>query len=189
MENYQNTGSGLKKMFIAEIGAIICAVVMLIPVLGTIVGGIGAIVFAVISMVGLYSAGKDIEGCKKAFTLTIVNIVLSILGTLLSSVAVLSMIISLASTVVSFLIVYLVCTSVGEVLKVNNYADVAGKGELVWKINLVCSAVSIVVTILAEIPVLAILAGVVSMIAGIAALVAGILYMIFLYKSYQAFGA
>ncbi|MGN0166596.1 MAG: hypothetical protein ACI4AB_01015 [Acetatifactor sp.] len=189
MENYQNTGSGLKKMFIAEIGAIICAVIMVIPLLGTVVGGIGAIVFTVISLVGLYSAGKDIEGCKQAFTLTIVNMVLSILGALLAKVAVLAVLISLASDVVSFLIVYLVCTSVGAVLKANNYADVAGKGETVWKINLVCYAVSIVVTILAKIPLLSILAGIVSFIVGIAGLVAGILYMIFLYKSYQAFGA
>lgn len=189
MENYQNTGAGLKKMFIAEIGVIACAVVMLIPLLGTIVGGIGAIVFAVISIVGLYGVGKDMDGCKKAFTLTIVNLVLSILAVPLGGVAVIGVLLSIASDVISFLIVYLVCTSVGTVLQANSYADVAAKGELVWKINLVCYAVSIVVTVLAKISFLSVLAGIVSSVVAIASLVAGILYMIFLYKSYQAFGA
>ena len=31
MQTYENAASGLKKMFIAEIGAIICAVVAIIP--------------------------------------------------------------------------------------------------------------------------------------------------------------
>ena len=189
MGNYQNTGAGLKKMFVAEIGAIACTVVMIIPIIGWVVGGIGAIVFAIISLIGLAAVGKDIEGCKQAFTLTIVNIVLSVLGSLFAKVAVISVLISIAENVVTFLIVYLVCTSVGAVLQANNYADVAAKGETVWKINLVCYAASIVITILSKIPLLSVLAGIVSVIVGIALIVAGILYMIFLYKSYQAFGA
>ena len=75
MNNYPNVGAGLKKMFIAQIGIIVCTVLAIIPIIN-IIAGIGAIVFAVISIVGLYGAGKDIEGCKKAFIITIVNIVI-----------------------------------------------------------------------------------------------------------------
>lgn len=189
MGNYENTGSGLKKMFIAEVGAIACMVVMIIPIIGWIIGGIGAIVFAVISLVGLAAVGKDIEGCKQAFTLTIVNIVISILASAFSKVALLAVLFTIAEDVVNFLIVYQVCTSVGTVLKGKNYADIAEKGETVWKINLVCYAVSIVITILAKIPLLSILAGIVGVIVVIAQIVASVLYMIFLNKSYQAFGA
>lgn len=188
MESYSNTGSGLKKMFIAEIGAIVCAVLLVIPVI-KVIGGIGAIVFAIISILGLYGVGKDIEGCKKAFVLTIANLVVSVLSSALGSVAVIGTLLTIAADVLNFLIVYLVCTSVGEVLKNRGHEDIAGKGEQVWKINLVCYAVSIVIAILEKIPVISILAGVLSFIIAIAAFVAGILYMIFLYKSYNAFGA
>jgi hypothetical protein len=189
MESYSNTGSGLKKMFIAEIGAIVCAVLLVIPVI-RVIGGIGAIVFTIISILGLYGAGKDIEGCKKAFVLTIANLVVVVLvNSSLGDVAVIGTLLTIAADVLDFLIVYLVCTSVGEVLKNRGHEDIAGKGELVWKINLVCYAVGIVAVILEKIPVIYILVVVLSVIIAIAGLVAGILYMIFLYKSYNAFGA
>lgn len=188
MNNYPNVGSGLKKMFIAQVGAVICVVLAVIPFIN-IIAAIGAIVFAVISMVGLYGTGKDIEGCKLAFTITIINIVISILASLFSGSTFLSLLFSIAGEVCSFLVVYFVCTSVGTALKEIGAADVAAKGESIWKINFVCYAASIVISILALIPVLSVIAGVVSIVVGIIAIVAGVLYMIFLYKSYQAFGA
>ena len=59
MGNRAEAGQGLKKMFIAMIGSI---------------------VFMVISIVGLNQAGKEIEGCKTAFILTIVTLIVSIVG-------------------------------------------------------------------------------------------------------------
>jgi len=84
MGNYQNAGAGLKKMFIASLGAVICTVLMIIPLIN-IIAAIAAIVFAVLSIVGLYGAGKDIEGCKTAFIITIINLVVSVLGNVFSS--------------------------------------------------------------------------------------------------------
>lgn len=188
MNNYPNVGGGLKKMFIAQIGALICVVLAVIPFIN-IIAAIGAIVFAIISMVGLYGAGKDIEGCKLAFTITIINIVLSIVASFFSGSTFFSLIFSIAEEVCSFLVVYFVCTSVGTALKEIGAADVAAKGETIWKINFVCYAASIVISILALIPFLSVIAGIVSIIVGIISIVAGVLYMIFLYKSYQAFGA
>ena len=188
MNNYPNAGAGLKKMFIAQIGIVVCTVLAIIPIIN-ILAGIGAIVFAIISMVGLYGAGKDIEGCKKAFTLTIINIVISILASIFSKSTLFSVIFSIAGDICAFLIVYNVCSSVAAILKDKGAADVAAKGESVWKINLGCYVASIVISILAVIPLLNILAGIAGFIVAIISLVAGILYMIFLNKSYQVFGA
>lgn len=187
MENYQNAGAGLKKMFIASVGTVICTVLAIVPIV-QIIAAIGIVVFAVLSMVGLYGAGKDIEGCKKAFTLTIANLVVSIVGAFLKP-GFLATIVSIVGYVLSFMVVYLVCSSVSEVMNRIGAADVAQKGETVWKINAGCYGVLVVVAILAMIPVLNVIAGVAAIIVAIVSLVALILYMIFLNKSSQALGA
>ena len=187
MGNYQNAGAGLKKMFIASVGAIICTVLMIIPIVN-ILAAIGAIVFGIMSMVGLDGAGKDIAGCKTAFTITIVNLVVSVLGAFLK-IGVLGTIITIVGEVLSLLVVYYVCTSVSEALTGIGAAEAAQKGLTVWKMNLVCYIIMIVVEVLALIPFINIIAAVVRVITAIVQIVASILYMIFLNKSYQAFGA
>lgn len=187
MGNYQNAGAGLKKMFIAAIGAIICTVLVIIPVIN-ILAGIGAIVFGVLSLIGLYGAGKDIAGCKTAFMITIINMIVSVVGTL-AGAGILGVIFSIADSVLSFLICYFVCTSVSAVMNQIGAADVAAKGGLVWKINAVCYAILIVIAILGMIPGLALIASVAAVGVMIASLVATVFYMIFLNKSSQALGA
>lgn len=187
MGNYQNAGAGLKKMFIAQIGAIICGVLAVIPVIN-ILAAIGILVFMVISLVGLNGAGKDIAGCKTAFMITIINMVVSVLAAFFKT-GIVGTIISIAGEVLSLLIIYFVCTSVAEALRQIGANDAADKGITVWKLNLVCYIILIVVQILVNVPVLAIIAGVVAIITGIVSLVASILYMVFLNKSYKAFGA
>lgn len=187
MENLQNAGAGLKKMFIASIGAIICSVLLFIPIIN-ILAAIGALVFGILSLVGLYTAGKDIAGCKTAFTITIINLVVSILGNIFKT-GILGSIVTIAGYVLSLLSVYYVCTSVAEVMNSINAGDVAQKGYTVWKINLVCYIVDIVIAVLALIPVLNVIAGVAAIIVAIVSLVASILYMVFLNQSYKALGA
>lgn len=188
MNNYLNAGGGLKKMFIAQVGAIICLVLAYIPIIN-IIAAIGAIVFAVISMVGLYNAGKDIDGCMTAFYVTIISLVLRIVAIPFSGNSFLSTIFGIANSVCSFLAVFFVCTSVAAVLKEVGAADTAAKGESVWKINLGCYAASIIISILSVIPVLNVIAGIAAIVLAIVSIVAGVIYIIFLYKSYQAFGA
>lgn len=187
MENFQNAGSGIKKMFIASVGAAVCAVLMIIPIVN-ILAAIGTFVFGIISMVGLYSAGKDIDGCQKAFMLTIANIVVSVAGAFLGT-GFLGVIVSIAGYALNFMVVYLVCTSVGGVMKQIGALEAAQKGETVWKINAVCYGVMIVVAILARIPVLSVIAVIASIVVAIASLVAAVLYMIFLNKCSQALNA
>ena len=187
MGNYQNAGAGLKKMFIAEVGLIVCTVLLLIPIIN-ILAAIGTLVFAIISMVGLYGAGKDIEGCKNAFTITMIGIVVKVFGSLVKK-GVLGVLFAIASDVLSFLVVYYVCTSVAEVMTAMGASDIAQKGITVWKINLVCTVISAVASIIGLIPLIGLVSTVINLVISIVGIVAGIIYMIFLNKSYQALGA
>lgn len=188
MNQYPNAGAGLKQMFIAQVGVIICIVCASIPSI-SLISMIGAIVFVVISLFGLYSLGKDIEECKMAFILTIVGAIVNILAKLLANVPVVGPLLKIAYTVISLLVVYFVCIPVSGALSQIGATDIADLGQTVWKLNLVCYAASIVCSILAMIPVLAVIGVLVSIFVLIAALVGEIMYMVFLYKSYNAFGA
>lgn len=188
MGTYNYAGPGLKKMFVAAIGAIVCTLFAIIPIIN-IVAAIGALVFAVVSMIGLHEAGKEIEGCKTAFTITIVSIAVSFIGGLVEDIAILNMLFTIAESVCSLLITYYVCTSVAAELRGIGANDVADSGEKVWKLNAGCYIVSIGVAILSIIPLINILAGVLGIIVAIVSIVASVIYMIFLNKSYKAFGA
>ena len=184
MEKYQNAASGLKLLFVAQVGAIVCQILSMIPIIGFI-AAVGSIVFLVLNMVGMFRAGKDIAGCQKAFILSVVSLVLSIL----SIIPIVGAVFSLAGYVVSFLIVYLVCTSVGEVMTELGGADIASTGGLVWKINLICYIALIVISVLSLIPFISNLANLLSIVVAIVSLVALVLYMIFIYKSSQKLAA
>ena len=81
---------------------------------------------------------------------------------------------------------YFVCTSVAETLRRTGSEEIAKSGDLVWKVNLICYLASILISVLALVPVLGVLAVVGSFVVTIAELVAAILYLIFLYKSSAA---
>ncbi len=208
MYQYFNAAQGLKKMFIAAIGVIICMVCAALGGAGTVVSAgagslasagilvlfavvaaIGMIVFSIISIVGLYGAGKDIEGCRTAFILTIINLVVSVLKNFFKSAPVLGLVFELAGDVISFLTTFYVCTSVASVMLSIGANDVASMGEIVWKITLVCDIILVVMAILVMIPGLTIIAGISTFIVLIVSLVAQILYLVFLSKSYHALGA
>lgn len=181
MGNYQNASGGLKKMYIAELGAIVCAVLSIIPLVN-IIAAIAAIVFMVLSIVGLYCVGKDIPGCQKAFMVTIISLVVSVFKAIFKT-GIMSAIFAIAGDVLSFLVVYLVCTSVAEVMVQLAAPDIADKGNSVWKINLVCYAVSAILSVLSIIPLINIIAAVLQVVVAIVQIVALVLYMIFLKKS------
>ena len=183
MSNYAEASQGLRKMFIAQIGAIVCTVIGAIPIIG-LIGALGALVFSVISIIGLHQAGKDIEGCKTALYLTVANIVVSLLG----QIKAISGVADIVGKIISLAIVYFVCTSVAAVLKSEGHAGIAAKGEKVWSINLICTVVSVICSILALIPLINIIAGIASFVIVIVSIYAGILYIIFLKQSSEALG-
>ena len=184
MNYYPNAAQGLKMMFWAEIAAIACVVLMVVPLVN-ILAMIAALAASIISMVGLYKAGSDDEGYKTAFILTIVNLVLELLNGVEGFFGGL---ISIASAVVGLAIVYYVCTTTARLLTAVGSAEVAEKSN-VWKLYMVCTVVEVACVLVSWVPVLNVLAAIAAVISAIVMLVAEVLYMIFLYKSYQALGA
>ena len=188
MNNYLNAGEGLRKMFIASVGSIVCIVLSIVPLVN-IFAGIGIIAFSVISLIGLYNAGKDIAGCKTAFMLTVIHVILNVTGTFFNSIGLSSSIFDFAGEIVSLLITYFVCTSVADVMRQIRAFDVADKGIRVWKINLGCTIASIVLSLLRLIPGVKGLAGIIAVVVAIISLVGSILYMLFLSASAAKLGS
>lgn len=187
MENLQNAGNGIKMMFIASVGAVICTVLGYIPGINFL-AALAAIGFGIASLVGLYNAGKDISGCRTAFGLTIANMVVSIIKNGVGDV-VGSVIITIIGAILSVMTSYYVCTSIAETLEYMDVPVVARNGYTVWKINLACYIILICVVILILISGSASIALIGGVAVTILSLIASILYMVFLYQSYQEFGA
>lgn len=188
MNNYVNAGDGLRKMFIASVGMIVCTVLMLVPLVN-LFAGIGLIVFAVVSLIGLYNAGRDIAGCKTAFVLTIIQLVLSVAGAFVDSTGLLYSLLNIAGEIITLLITYFVCTSVAKVMREIQVNEVADKGIRVWRINLGCTVASVILGILVLIPGFNVFAGVAALVVAIISLVGSILYMMFLSASAAELGS
>lgn len=185
MSNYPNAGKGLKKLYIAAIGALVCSILMFIPLVN-IVAVIGILIFSIISILGLWAVGKDISGCKTAFWLTIgscvVNVIENFLGTALGTVF------SIASTVLSLAVTYYICTSVAAVLRSVGETDAALAGDKAWKITLGSTVISVVASVLGLIPIISVVGSVLDVIAAIVSIVATVFYVIFLNKALKVFG-
>ena len=180
MGSYSNAAKGMKLLFLSQIGAIISAVFAVIPFIG-IIGAIAAVVFGVLGVYGLYVAGSDVEGCKKAMILTIVNVVVSLLGSFFWE-----SFFSIVSQILSLAIVYLVCKSIGEALSNIGDSKTAAFGATTSKLYIVCYAIAIVLTIIGLIPLIGIVAKIISVPVAIVELVASIMYIMFCYKSYNS---
>lgn len=178
---YSNAGSGLKKVFICQIGSLICTVLMIIPLINFLVP-IASCVFLIFGLIGLNEAGKDIEGCKTAFYLTITQLVIAVLLNFLDA-GITKTILSTAISITDFFALYFVCSSVAKVLRARSYEDIAAKGEMIWKINLAFYIGKIIVSLLTFLPLLEVLVFPIQIIMVVASLAAGILYITFLYKS------
>ena len=136
MENFTNFGAGLKKLYIAELGTLICTILALIPVVN-IVAGIVLLGFSVLSMIGLYQAGTVIKGCKTAFIFAPQRP--GIAAYMLLYIIPLSII----NGMLSFFVVYYMCTSINIVMTNMQKNDIAKFGGIVWKIILFTTILSI----------------------------------------------
>lgn len=193
MSNYPNSGKGLKNMFIASVGAIVCAVLLVIPLVN-IVAAVAALIFTILSLIGLWTVGKDIAECKMAFWFTILSSVLSGIANVVNDASatgtsIIGTLLSVAGSALSLAVTYYVCTSVASALRSFGAEEAAVSGDKAWKIVLWTTIASIVATILCLIPVLNIIGVLLAVIATIASVVGLVFYMIFLNKAYKAFGA
>ena len=192
MSNYPNAAKGLKMMFWAEIAAIIAAAFTMIPFVG-FVGSLASIACAVISIVGVHTAGNDDAGYKKAFLFTILSLVAVVVAACVSFIPVAGTIISnlvqVVVTIFDLVVTYYVITTSANILRNIGAEDVAKKGMNVWKIVMICAIAGMVLSILSVIPLVNVIAALLIVIVAIVELIANILYLVFLFKGYKALGA
>lgn len=195
MSNYPKAGKGLKNMFIAIVGAIICQALLVIPFpFVNSIAMIAAMVFTILNLMGLWTVGEDIAECKKAFWFTILSwVVNSIANTAnnlsATGISVIGTLFSIAGSALSLAVTYYVCISAASVLRSFGAEEAAASGDSAWRIALWTTIASIVASVLCLIPILNIIGALLAVIAKIAALVGMVFYMIFLNKAYKAFGA
>lgn len=188
MNSYFDAQGGLKKLFVGTVGSLICNVVSSIPILG-MVGSVGVLLFTALAIYGMFQAGKDIPGCRSAFLLYVIEFVLQLFASafaFMSIGSIISDLCGIAQMVLDMVIIYLVCTSVSEVMGKKGRGDIANFGKNVWVLSVIAYVIGIVATLLSFIPLLGVLVALISFIVAIVKIVAGVLYLIFLYRSADA---
>lgn len=148
MNTYGNASQGLRKMFITQVGLIICSVLAVIPIIN-LLASIASVVLSIVYLVGLYQTGKDINGCSNAFTLSIIALVCNVISSFAGSVIVFSMLFSVAAAVLTFMVTYQVCISVSDVVGSRGHSDIANLGKSTWIVFLIGSILNVVVAIVA----------------------------------------
>lgn len=198
MMNYPSAASGLKMMLIAQILNIVGSVVIVLGLILTVVTiGIlffipllgSLLVFAggIVGLMGLFKASADDEGYRGALVFAGINVVVSALsGTLGENSSILHTLLLIVSSILTFLVVNTVCQTTGNLLHSMGKDDLAERGGTVSKLYLICTAVTVVCTLVGAIPVLGVLAGVVSFGSSIVSLVGYVLYLGFLYSGGRA---
>lgn len=174
MSMYETAGKGLMYLFWAQI----IALFSFIPFLG----GFISLAAGILAIYAFYTMSQSTSGYKSAFILTIAQLVVSVITLLIFKSGFMNSVFNMVLSVINFLIVYFVCNSTGELLYGVDNALATRAGTL-WKIYLICTAVSIVCSLLSVIPIINILAALVGGLIIIVQLVASILYMIFLWQS------
>ena len=141
-----------------------------------------SIVGFMLNLVALYAAGKLEKGYNTAFMLSIAGIVVSVIDAFAGK-GVFGALVSIVSTVIGLGVLYFVVSTTNGLLNTSGANEVAAKGEKVWKINLICVVASVVLSLLAFIPVLA---GLLAVVVFIVEVVGAILYLVYLYNSSKA---
>lgn len=167
-------GKGLFYVFVGQIVSLFT----FIPFLGGFVG----LAALVISIYGFYTMAKADNDYNTAFIVTIVNLVITLIHMFAFKSGAMNLLVTVANTLLSFLVVYYVCTATAALLQgVDD--GLVNRAGLIWKMYLVCTVILIVCQILSYIPIINILAGIAAFLTAIVQLVASILYLIFLWSS------
>lgn len=174
---YPNAGNGLKVIFASQIVAIIRAI------LPGMLGSIANAVAMALTLLGLKQAAMDDEGYNNAFIFTIVNLVIGFFN---NGSGILSSVLSAVSSILSLCILYNICNATKKLLNSAGETSLANLGAAVWFINIMCTIILVLVSFVAWIPILNILAGIAALLTLLAALVGAIMYLVFLSKSGNA---
>lgn len=183
---YPNATHGLERVYQSQVIALVAAVLMIIPVINML-AAIALIVSLVLYMIGINEAGKDDENYKTAFTLIIVQLVISVLNSLIGGV-----IFDLVNEALALAVLYFVCITTNRLLKETAAAEnLIDRGIVVWKLNVVCTVILLVCYLLRMIPgnIAAIIAGYLAIFAVIAQIIGTVLYILYLRNAYRALEA
>lgn len=145
MNNYENIGIGLRKMYVATIGTLVCTLLSSVPLVN-ILFAIGILVFCVINLQGYYYVGKDISAGQAAFVLQIITICLSLANTFDMIPNGLKFLYTIAAELIPFLAICIVYHSVCKILRAKGADEVARQGNIALCLQLA----SAVITVLAS---------------------------------------
>ncbi len=181
MNYFGNAIPGLRKMGYMQIGVLVCGVLGIIPAINVVVA-IAGFVLSILYLIGLYQAGKDINGCSNAFYASIMVIACGFLIRITTYIPVVSLIFSLIVFGLNIWICYSICASVGEVFEMKGQNDLAKLGNTVWFIFLICSVCSILLSIVFKFIPLG-FSRISNIVLTIFSIIQSIVYAIFLIKS------
>ncbi len=155
---YPNAGAGLHKIYIAQIGILVCTIAAVVPLIN-LLAAIGVVAFCVYYMVGMFQAGKDIGGCRTAAILQVAVVLCSIVQGFVELPLAVSGGLEILDSIIGLVIVYLICRSVSKVMEEIRAFSVAEQGRRTWWIYLGCSIGILVVGVLAAITLVFVLRG------------------------------
>lgn len=184
---YKDIGKGLQLVLIGEI----------LAVAGTFTWSVLSAAGLVLSLVGLNTAGRGDSGYRSAFTVTIINLIVTFVSTLIAVMAIAFMpafsgffivIVGIASSFLGFLTVYYICSTSAALLGERDMA-LSQRAGTVWKLYGGCTVASVVCMLLIMLPFLstAVLSGGIRFFSSLVHLVASVLYLLFLYRASQLF--
>ena len=156
MSNYLKAGKGLKNMFIATVGAIICQVLLVIPFpFVNSIAMVATMVFTILNLMGLWTVGEDIAECKKAFWFTILGWVVNSIANAANNLSatgtsVIGTLFSIGGSALSLAVTYYVCISAASALRSFGAEEAAASGDRAWKIALWTTIASIVASVLPD---------------------------------------
>lgn len=210
---FENAYVGIKKVFTAQILALIASACVLVAAIllgvgvatgtsgGAIAGGVigsiisigGAvisIIALIINLVGLNTASKDEDKFKTAFILSIINLIIGILlglGSLIPFITTISPFIQVARTILDFLIIYYVIEGIKNLATKCGRQDVYDMGKklfiLLSVVYIVSVLCSLAVSIGGSVQAILEISGVLSIVVSIASIVGYIIYLVYLKKA------
>ena len=188
---YPNAAAGLKSIYQAKLVGLISIVLVIIPIV-QIFAVAALLVAGFLALVGLYQCRKDDPGYNTAFMLVLAAFVINLLSNLLQAFnapAIIVALISVVSDVLTLASLYFVCITTNRLLQaIGTDARTIDRGVLVWRLNVICTAILIVYELLQVLSsdIATVFAGFLAIFALIAQLVGSILYILYLRDAYRA---
>ena len=191
---YPNAAAGLKSIYQAKLVGLISIVLVIIPIV-QIFAVAALLVAGFLALVGLYQCRKDDPGYNTAFMLVLAAFVINLLSNLLQAyfnapaIIVIVTLISVVSDVLTLASLYFVCITTNRLLQtIGTDARTIDRGVLVWRLNVICTAILIVCELLQVLSsdIATVFAGFLAIFALIAQLVGSILYILYLRDAYRA---